>query len=57
MTATSRLARLVAKLPPKVQTTVDRWLEIATLFAEIKDPKVAAPPHAPPAPPAPTLTV
>jgi hypothetical protein len=41
MTATSRLARLVAKLPPKVQTTVDRWLEIADLFAEIKDPKVA----------------
>ena len=38
---TSRLARLVAKLPLKVQTTVDRWLEIASLFAEIKDPKVA----------------
>ena len=38
---TSRLARLVAKLPPRVQTTVERWLEIAAVFGEIKDPKVA----------------
>ena len=34
-------SRLMAALPPRVRDTVDRWLEIASLFREIKDPKVA----------------
>jgi len=34
-------SRLLAALSPRVRDTVDRWLEIASLFREIKDPKVA----------------
>jgi hypothetical protein len=39
--ATSRTARLLARLPARVRDTVDRYLEIVDLLAEIKDPKVA----------------
>jgi hypothetical protein len=39
--ATSRTARLLARLPARVRDTVDRYLEIVDLLVEIKDPKVA----------------
>ena len=38
---TDRLAGLLPKLPPKVQSTVDRYLEIVDLLREIRDPAVA----------------
>jgi hypothetical protein len=38
---TTRLASLVARLPPKVRDTVDHYLEVIDLLREIKDPRVA----------------
>ncbi len=32
---------LLAKLPKRVRDTVDRWLEMADIFRELKDPRVA----------------
>ncbi len=32
---------LIAKLPTRVRDTVDRWLEIADIFRELRDPRVA----------------
>ena len=32
---------LLAKLPTRVRDTVDRWLEIADIFRELRDPRVA----------------
>jgi len=39
--APSRLSRIVDRLPPKIRDTVDRWLEIASLATELRQPAVA----------------